>query len=415
MKKETTSMSVPQLVTIGFIFVGVSLAWLILGGTVSERYARSSVKTKHSVTGHWGPSHSQSHPLVGYRPDPAIDSQQILPPSSGRVDVNLAFEPKRKGLTSGRTFVAQFDATYQITNSTSVERDIYISFPLPSEETSYTDFSLAINGDQDADLMPEGGRIKKSVTLAAGETVPLNISYTSRGMDFWEYRLGNAERIRNFILHMETNFEDIDFLANSSSPTSRVQTDDGGWKLAWDYPDVIRPQDIGMDMPTLKDPAPIAAKISYFAPIPLLFFFAILIIFGMLKGIILHPMHFVFLAGCFFAFHLLFAYMVDHLPLHVSFVIASLVSLGLVGSYVRALGGKPLMRIALPAQLAYLVLFSYSFLFNGVTGLTLAVGSIATLALVMHATAKVDWDAVFASGKKKLKPMVQQNREQETT
>lgn len=410
MKKETTSLSVPQLVAIGFVFAGVSVAWLILGGTVSERYARSSANTKASVTGHWGPSHSQSHPVISCAGGPTTDGSRILPPAPGRVDVKLRFEPKRKGLTSGRAFVTEFDATYQITNSTATERDIRVSFPLPSENTSYTDFSLAVKGEEDADLMPELGRIEKIVKLAPGETVPLSISYTSRGMDFWEYRLGNAERIRNFILHMETDFREIDFLTGSSSPTSRAESENG-WKLAWDYPDVIRPQDIGMDMPALKDPAPIAAKISYFAPIALLFFFAILIIFGILKGIVLHPMHYVFLAGCFFSFHLLFAYLVDHLPLHVSFAIASLVSLGLVGSYVRVLGGKPLMRIALPAQFAYLVLFSFSFLFNGMTGLTVAVGSIATLALVMHATAMVDWDAAFASGRKKLKPMVQQQRE----
>ena len=60
MKKENTTLSVSQLVAIGFIFVAVTIAWMILGGTVSERHALSASKTNQSVTGHWGPSHSQS-------------------------------------------------------------------------------------------------------------------------------------------------------------------------------------------------------------------------------------------------------------------------------------------------------------------------------------------------------------------
>ena len=403
MKKASTTLTVSRLVAIGFIFFGVSIAWMILGGTLKERHSRSSSEANRHITGHWGPSHSQAHPSVWYHPNPDDHLRKPLQPAAGKVDIDLTYEPKKKGLTSSRTFLAKFHAVYKITNTSDSRQTLFVSFPLPSDSTSYTDFTWELDGKTNQNLMPEYSEIKKSITLDAGETVPLKVSYTSRGMDYWEYRLGNAERIRNFLLTMTTNFEDIDFLKGSSSPTSRVFDEDtGGWKLEWDYPDVIRPQDMGMDMPTLKDPAPIAAKISFFAPIPLLFFFAILIIFGILKGIILHPMHYVFLAAGFFAFHLLFAYLVDLVPLHLSFAIASLVSLGLIGSYVRALGGKKLMLIALPAQLAYLILFSYSFLFNGVTGLTLAIGSIATLALIMHATAKVDWNTVFTRRKKEM-------------
>jgi inner membrane protein involved in colicin E2 resistance len=51
--------------------------------------------------------------------------------------------------------------------------------------------------------------------------------------------------------------------------------------------------------------------------------------------------------------------------------------------------------VAAPAQLIYLVLFSYAFFFEGYTGLTITVASIVTLAALMHITAKVDWEARF--------------------
>ena len=49
------------------------------------------------------------------------------------------------------------------------------------------------------------------------------------------------------------------------------------------------------------------------------------------------------------------------------------------------------------AQFAYMILFSYSFFFEGLTGLTITIGAIATLALLMVTTAKVNWAAKFAS------------------
>jgi hypothetical protein len=78
-----------------------------------------------------------------------------------------------------------------------------------------------------------------------------------------------------------------------------------------------------------------------------------------------------------------------------SFVIAAAVSLLLVCGYVAAVAGRGFLRIAAPAQIAYMVLFSYSFFFDGLTGLTITIGAIATLAILMAATARVDWAGVF--------------------
>ena len=153
-----------------------------------------------------------------------------------------------------------------------------------------------------------------------------------------------------------------------------------------------------MAMPKALNAGPVAQRISFFAPVSLLFFFAVLLIMGCVKGINLHPMNYFFIASGFFAFQLLFAYLVDLLPLHLSFMIAAIVSLLLVIGYLRAVAGKELVKIALPAQLAYLVLFSYSFFFDGLSGITITIGAIATLALLMINTARMDWSALF--GKK---------------
>jgi inner membrane protein involved in colicin E2 resistance len=162
-------------------------------------------------------------------------------------------------------------------------------------------------------------------------------------------------------------------------------------QLVWKYEDAISAPGIGMEMPRELNAGPVAAQISFYAPLSLLLFFAVIIITALTRGVSLHPVNYVFLAAGFFAFPLLFSYMLDVVPVHLSFVIAALASLLLVCGYLRAAAGEFLFRVAVVAQTAYMVLFSYSFFFKGLTGLTLTLGGIVTLGVLMALTAKVDW------------------------
>jgi inner membrane protein involved in colicin E2 resistance len=134
-----------------------------------------------------------------------------------------------------------------------------------------------------------------------------------------------------------------------------------------------------------------------FAPVSLLFFFFLLFLLTAMRGINLHPMNYFFLAAAFFSFHLLLAYLVDLISIHLAFVICSAVSIFLVVSYLRLVVG---MRFALfeagAMQLVYLVAFSYAFFLEGMTGLAITIGAILTLFLVMQWTGRVKWSELFA-------------------
>ena len=83
-------------------------------------------------------------------------------------------------------------------------------------------------------------------------------------------------------------------------------------------------------LPQKLQPGPLAGEISFFAPISLFFFIVVMLVITLVKRVDLHPMHFFFLSAAFFSFHLLLAYLVDHISIHLAFVIASAVSLILV-------------------------------------------------------------------------------------
>ena len=232
--------------------------------------------------------------------------------------------------------------------------------------------------------------------VGAGKTVVLHTGYRSQGLDDWRYTFGEGvSQIHNFSLAMHTNFKDIDFPENTISPTAKSETSNG-WDLTWNYKNLVSGYQIGMAMPEKLQPGPLAGEISFFAPVSLFFFFFLMFTITLIRGIDLHPMNYFFLAAAFFSFHLLLAYLVDHISIHVSFVLCSVVSLFLVVSYLRLVVGLRFAAVeAATAQFLYLILFSYAFFYKGFTGLAITIGSILTLFTVMQMTGKIRWSERF--------------------
>ncbi|HVT44694.1 MAG TPA: inner membrane CreD family protein [Thermoanaerobaculia bacterium] len=235
--------------------------------------------------------------------------------------------------------------------------------------------------------------VTAAISRPPGSIIPLEVGYRSQGLQTWHYAFGeNVVQVRDFVLEMKTDFHSIDFPEETISPGAKQKASNGGWTLTWKYVNLVTGNRIGMIMPEKLQPGPLAGRISFFAPVSLLFFFFAIFIITSLRRIRLHPMHYFFLATSFFAFHLLLAYLVDHISIHLAFAICSAVSLFLVVSYLRIVTGPRFaFREAALAQLVYLVGFSYAFFFKGFTGLTVTIGAILSLFLVMQLTARIDW------------------------
>ena len=195
-------------------------------------------------------------------------------------------------------------------------------------------------------------------------------------------------------MRLKTNFDGFDFPQNTLAPSEKQKTSDG-WLLTWSYRDLLSGFEIGLKMPEKPQPGPLAGQISFFAPVSLFFFFFLIFILTMLQRIELHPMNYFFLACAFFAFHLLLAYLVDHISIHAAFLICSAVSMYLVWSYLRLVAGRRFAFESAFAQFGYLVLFSYAFFFKGYTGLAITIGAILTLFIVMQTTGKIRWAEKF--------------------
>ncbi|MEZ5331948.1 MAG: inner membrane CreD family protein [Thermoanaerobaculia bacterium] len=413
-------MSVRRLLAIGFIFCCSAVAWFVLGGSVVHRTGGSEDAITPEVAGLWGDRQAQPPPTLSYSVEQPV-SEEIseqrddrtvtrtvtrrqlvsfpVPLASSRVLADLSLDHRRKGLLWYDTYTVDFAATYRAAvPEVPAGGELVLRFDFPSSHGLYDDFSLRLDGveAEAIDDLSQGIVLRRPAE--AGDEVEVEVAYRSRGLDTWRYLLGagSISETRDFDLVVTTDFDAVDFPAGTLSPTSRERTADG-WRLGWHFGRLVSGEDLGVDLPNLLNPGPLTARITFFAPVSLLFFLTVFVVLGALRRVDLHPANYFFLSAAFFAFHLLLAYLVDHIDLHVAFLVAALVSLSLVGSYLRLVpGARGAVAPALASQAVFLVLFSYAFFFQGYTGLTVTLGAIATLAVLMRLTAATDWGEVFA-------------------
>ena len=413
-------MTTARLFAIALIYVCATLAWGVLGGSLVARTGEFDSRLSRDVGLLWGGKHVQVAPEVQVeRPTTVTERIQerdaqgrtvtrdvakhsiactAIPLDRSRVDVALHLDQRQKGLLWYDTYAVRFRGSWRVRNPDAVQRRIRVKFTFPSPDAIYDGFAFTAGTQRSAAVTDLSQGVTAVVDVPPGADVPIEIAYASRGLGDWTYGFARegVTAVRDFGLVMKTDFEAVDFPAGTMSPTGKAR-DGKGWSLTWRFQSLVTGQRIGMDLPDRVNPGPLAARITWFAPVSLLFFLAVMVILGVLRGHSLHPMNYAFVSAAFFAFHLLLAYLVDHLNLHLSFAIAAATSVALVVSYLRLVAGARFaLREAGLGQLVFLVFFSYAFFFEGYTGLTVTVGAIATLFVLMQLTAHVDWAAVLA-------------------
>ncbi|NNF57192.1 MAG: hypothetical protein HKN04_03035 [Rhodothermaceae bacterium] len=401
---------IKKLIAIAFIYGCCCMAWMILGGTVVQRTHQQNSSLRAEVGSLWGGEQVQVAPSLqrlrevedtvtrqeGERTVTETVTRTEFEPlalAGTHLDVDLALDHRRKGLIWYPTYRVGLDGLYRIANDTDESATYRFTYRFPQEATVFDNVELTVDGEALADATVDGGAWVHTLDLEPGETRTIRVAYGSQGVGTWQYRFGErVAQIRDFALAMTTDFEGIDFPVGTLAPTRKTRDDDG-WRLAWDYGTLVADAGVGMALPQKLNPGPWVSRVTFFAPVSLFLFFFVLMVVTLLRGVRLHPMHYFFLGSAFFAFHLLLAYLVDVVPVTAALAVASLVSVGLVISYMRLVAGLrfALVEVGL-AQGVYLVGFAYTFFLEGFSGLAVTGLSIASLFVVMQATGRLDWE-----------------------
>lgn len=426
-------MTVARLIAILFIFGCSTVAWFVLGVSVAQRTGTYDHALETEVVLLWGGRHVQQAPHVSIREvaerTETIEEQdergetvvrhltkqvevwRPLPLESSDITVDLSLEHRRKGLLWYDLYAVELAARYTVTAPEVVTGPLRVSFRFPAAEAMYDGFTLSVAGQESGVDDLQSAIVVTLYDVAAGARIPIDVAYRSRGLDTWSYvfRDEGVGQVRDFELTMTADFTGIDFPAGTLSPSRRAASapvsGGAGEQLAWSFDSLVTGRRIGVDLPNKLNPGPLTQRVTFFAPVSLLFFLTVMVILGITNERSLHPMHYFFLSAAFFSFHLLLAYMVDHVSIHLAFLCSAIVSMFLVVSYLRVVGGTQFaVWQAGSAQLVYLVLFNYAFFFEGFTGLTITVGAIVTLFALMQLTARVDWEKAFTGRRRPATP-----------
>jgi len=332
-------MSVKRLFAVGFIFVMTMVAWFILGGNL---LIRSHVKgdLAERVEERWGRPQTQQVPRITEE-----GTRKALEPASSEIKVDLDLDYRRMGLLWYSTYTVVFDGVYEVANPNASAADYDVSFepPAPTSGSTGHEGPAQLRLDEFVFEATSGearstGDMKLALSIPPGESRKVHLHYKSRGIGHWQYAFGEGDRhVRDFTLTATTNFSNVDF--TTVSPTAKTQTSEG-WELTWEYAST-RAQGLTLtiDMPERQNPGVLAARISFFAPVSLLFFLTVMVVICVMKKVEIHPMNYFFVAAAFFAFHLLLAYLVDHIDVHAAFLISAAVSVFLVVTYLRLVTG----------------------------------------------------------------------------
>lgn len=431
-------MSVQKIAALIVIFVGTSIAWVILGSTNLMRTNDTSSSLKSSMQSMYGDELVINAPTLYRRTlkgkdeivfkedydgdydkyeddmkhistkeakdgDVYIERYEKLESSDIKIDVKL--DRRKKGYLWFPTFKSHFTATYRFVIEKFVPQDAYyISTMFGSSDNIYTNVKININGKEMDDFLKLLTESELLVTPDEKGELVLQVEYDATGMEELKYELASGYKeltqVNNFNMVMTTDFEDYDFPRTMLSPTTKEELNDGA-KLNWVFSNTITGKDIGLIIPNKLNPGHITSRVSFFAPISLLFFFIVLLMIGAVTKQDIHAMHFFFLALSFFSFHLMFSYFSDQMNIYLSFAISSVVSLALTVSYVMHFLTKKMAFLIVPlTQIVYLFVFSFSFFFDGITGLIVTICAVTTLFILMQLTAKQNWYKLFNPDKK---------------
>ncbi len=418
-------MSVLRLIAIVVIFGCVSIAWMILGGSIFVRTEMADERNSAELANLWGPpTLVQAAPYWTARvQDDQARSRRSVASSDVRADIR--HNNRYKGLLWYSTFTVDFVGRYTVEpppaasspaapEAGSATGGSTFCFPLPPGVTTYDKLNVQVN---DKPLSVPQGDVASgtlSVPLSGPGPHAVSVTYSAGGQESWLYVPGGQVHrsgrrgegtlrtdgppveLRNFSLTIATDFREIDYPRGSRSPSQPAAATNGGMTATWTYEQALTNQAMGVVVPQRPNAGPIAARMAFFAPVSLLFFFTVLFAVVVLRRIPLHPMHYLFIAAGFFAFHILLAYLVDLVDIHAAFWICAAVSVFLVVSYMRLVAGmKFAATFVAAAQLVFLVGFSYAFFWEGRTGLVVTIAAIATLFVLMQATGRVNWSQAF--------------------
>lgn len=174
-----------QILALGFIFFCTTIAWFILGETISSRTYGSNEQLQGHVASTWGTLQQQSPPTAAYLFNYLEDSttvengkavvhrqtvhrQTFLPIEASRIHVNFHLTPRQKGLLWYSTYAVDFSGDYTFRNDTAEPRTVDFRLRFPAQKAIYDGLQMKVN-DQVVALVTDDQGTVGQATVGPGQ------------------------------------------------------------------------------------------------------------------------------------------------------------------------------------------------------------------------------------------------------
>ena len=388
--------------------IAFSIVSIAIGFRIDLRHSSSYSSGLKSVQEIWGGQAVQESPSFSYA---EYRDEQYEDQKTGQLHmrqrlsyVDMGFEAqdlrlsirksvRKRGLLFYPGYTLNFSGIYEVKNIHREAKDLGFYFTLPSGAGNISGISVSFDGrpyagDTNlADGFQWGGR------MLPGEKHVIGISYSAQGTGNFSYGLaGRSVEIKRLAVKLETDFDDITVPEGAMVPTRK---DEGGAisRYEWSGSNLVTGQNIALAFKVKGNYGEVVSRMFFHSPLAIFLFLGFLVVFGVARGIRLHPMQYLFMITAFFIFYLLGSYMVSYMHIVAAVIFSLAVSTALLLYYCYLLGrGRELVTGILFGAAMFQWIFSIAFFFPEHTGFVVTIASIVAFVALMTATAKVDWE-----------------------
>lgn len=396
---------------IGVFWMLFSAGSVAIGFRISERHESTYSRNYKSVSDIWGGTIDQNPPSLTYSVYEETETynnttnqyerrRTLVPHDIGfvshKLNIKIDSNVRTKGLLKFPGYLLHFSGEYILRNSLDKQERLSFTFPLPSNAGNIMDIKVYLNGNpftEDANL---ADGINYNIDMKPGEERTIKIDYKAQGTGSFSYLMGNMVReIKKLEANLETDFPDYDIPDHAMIPLD-MNSDSKVSKITWKGENLVTGQSISLKFSLKDDYGHLASKLFFYAPLSLLLFMMVFILFVVSNEINLHPMHYLFLIGGFFVFYLLGSYMISFMNVILGIVLSLGISTGIMVYYMILLKkGKTLVQITANSAFIFQWVFSLAFFFPEYTGFLITVATIISFVALMRTTANTDWESKF--------------------
>jgi hypothetical protein len=181
-----------------------------------------------------------------------------------RHEVELRQNPRKKGSAIYAGYETDCRFTWLLRNPTERDLDGLLRFPLPADGAMYQDLTFTLNGTNALPrLRVADGALVLDQGLRGGETLDVEISFKSRGLNHWYFQVRESREVRDFELLLrlpDLAPGKLNYPESCMTPTEITPAGKGS-VLAYRLDRALCNKGMGVAMPKLKQPGELTGAV----------------------------------------------------------------------------------------------------------------------------------------------------------